>query len=87
MSEREKVLESLQPLFKQAKAEGLWFHCSYQDLWFSPEELEEYHREGRFLWGAVNWTLRDPRERLEALRRRSRAALDESAAFVKRIGA
>jgi hypothetical protein len=58
----ETALDSLRPLIAQARAEKKWLHCSYRDLWFSPDELEAANREGRFRWGAVNWTLRDSNE-------------------------
>lgn len=57
---REHVLAELAPLFERARAEGLWFHCSYQDLWFTPDDLEAAHANGRFVWGAVNWKLVRP---------------------------
>lgn len=44
-------------MMQKAKAEGLWFHCSDQDLWFSPEDLEKYWEKGSFRWGAANWKL------------------------------
>jgi hypothetical protein len=56
---------TLQPLIAQARKEGKWLHSRYQDIWFSPDELEALNREGRFLWGAVNWTLRDPNEMVQ----------------------
>lgn len=56
---------TLQPLITQARKEGKWLHCYYQDIWFSPDELEAANQEGRFLWGAVNWTLRDPHEMVQ----------------------
>lgn len=58
---RQQVLASLEPLFAEARAKGLWFHSCYQDMWFSPDELAEMHRQDRFIWGPVNWTLRNPR--------------------------
>jgi hypothetical protein len=61
-------------LFQQAETEGKWFHCSYQDLWFSPSELKGLQETGRFRWGAVNWTLRDPKERSVEVERRVTAA-------------
>jgi len=63
-SERQVILDGLKPMFKKARKEGLWFSCNYQSLWFSPNELEKAHKQGRFAWGAVNWELRDPKERL-----------------------
>tara|TARA_Y100000310_G_scaffold83131_1_gene79812 strand:+ start:4012 stop:4296 length:285 start_codon:yes stop_codon:yes gene_type:complete len=63
-----EIRQSLDPLFRQARAEGLWFFCSYQQLWFSPDELAAEHENGKFLWGPVNWHLRDPAEREQQLR-------------------
>lgn len=76
-----EVAESLKPLFEKARREGLWFYCSYQGLWFSPDELAAAQAEGRFRWGAVNWTLRDPREYLEALE----SSLRDAEAAVKNV--
>lgn len=60
--EAQAILAGLKPLFERARKEGLWFWCSYQGLWFTPDELEAEHRRGSFIWGAVNWSLRDPKE-------------------------
>lgn len=65
VEDRVRILESLEPLFREALAKKLWFHSSYQDLWFSPAELRRMHAEGRFVWGPVNWKLRAPSEYLE----------------------
>jgi hypothetical protein len=64
-----EVQELLKPLIAEAKATDRWLHCHYQDLWFSPEQLEAANAQGRFLWGPVNWTLRDPQERVAILSR------------------
>jgi len=58
----------LAPLFERATREGLWFYSKYQGLWFSPAELEAEQSDGRFIWAATNWNLRDPMERLTELR-------------------
>ena len=50
---------------QKAKAEGLWFHASYQDIWLSPDEL--YQMVGRYRWGPDVWTLRNPLEYIEYL--------------------
>lgn len=62
------ILNSLEPLFETAKRKKLWFHCNYQDLWFSPQELRENHAEGRFIWGPQNWTLRNPQELINQIK-------------------
>lgn len=62
--EAKVVRAQLAPLFEKARKECLWFYCSYQQMWLSPNELEKANAKGRLLWGAVNWTLR-PFEELE----------------------
>lgn len=69
--------EPFPDLFEKARKDGLWFHCSYQDLWFTPDQLEAEQKAGRFRWGRVNWTLRDPHERLEQAHHRRDAAQSE----------
>jgi len=64
-----EAVESLKPLIEKARRAGKWLHCAYQDLWFSPEQLEQHNAAGRFRWGAVNWSLRDPQERLKEMQR------------------
>lgn len=86
---RAKILESLAPLFAEARSKGLWFHGYYQDLWFSPDELAARHAQGRFIWGAANWELRDPGEKLKRLDADAKAAQrahDEFAANLGRSG-
>jgi hypothetical protein len=62
-----RVIEMLAEMIEQARHEKKWFYCDYQGLWFSPDELEKHNANGRFLWGPINWQLRDPRERAEQL--------------------
>jgi len=70
MTKKEEILMGLEPLFIKAEKEKLWFYASYQDSWFSPQELKEKHNENRFLWGACNWELRNPYEIIEQAERR-----------------
>lgn len=81
----ETALDSLRHLIAQARAEGKWLHCSYQDLWFSPDQLETANREGRFRWGAVNWTLRDPEEMVRQRADDLRCAEQDYLDAVKRV--
>lgn len=73
-------------MFERARKEGLWFHCNYQDLWFSPDELERRQKGGRFRWGPVNWKLRDPRERASSMLREIRQKEAALAEFRTRTG-
>lgn len=68
------VTIEMRPLYEQARREGKWLYCHYQNLWFAPDQLEAEQRAGRFRWGAVNWQVRDPMERVAVAERRLKAA-------------
>lgn len=76
---------AMDALFDKARREGLWFHCAYQDLWFSPADLEAQQERGCFRWGPVNWTLRDPQERVDDLRRKATRLIADAERVEKRI--
>lgn len=73
----QSILDELEPLFEKAVKENLWFHCNYQDLWYSPAYLRQCHKEGRFIWGTVNWELLDPRKQLYNIESRILHTLNE----------
>jgi len=73
----EELRAVLKRLTDQARKDGLWLYTDYQGLWFSPDQLDAANDEGRFLWGPVNWELRDPAEKLAALDRAVTAAEKE----------
>lgn len=78
------TMPELADLFMQALENGLWFFSPYQALWFTPHELAEQQRGGRFRWGPQNWRLRDPQEHIEALRvEAERARLNLERALAK----
>jgi hypothetical protein len=86
MSEKEPILEGLRPLIEQAELGGKWLHCNYQDIWFSPKELREQNANGHFIWGAVNWEIRDPNEQVSYLEGQVESAKRAVAAFKQRLG-
>ena len=69
MNKKEEILKSLEPLFEKAKKEKLFFFCYYQNLWFTPKELRQHHKEGTFIWEKANWELRNPKEETIRLKR------------------
>lgn len=75
----------LVPMMEQAKRDGLWFRSPYQDLWFSPVELEREWTDGKFRWGVASWQLCDPQDRLHILNLVIQHASDEYNAFSKRM--
>ena len=72
-------------LFERANAENKWLYCAYQGLWFSPSELKAAQENGRFRWGAQNWTLRDPLERCRELDREIKTLIAEKESLALRI--
>ena len=76
---------TMNQMFEKAKAEGLWFHSSYQDLWFSPKELEGQQLAGKFRWGPENWTLENPNVHLEELKRDAKRAQNAVIEFQNRM--
>lgn len=87
IDEARAVKVSLAPLFREAREKKLWFFASHHQIWFSPEELAAQHAKGRFLWGAVNWRLRDPIEALRDLDRKVADAQAERDGFAARLRA
>lgn len=54
-AERASIIESMQPMIELARRDRLLLFSKYQDIMFTPDELDAAHREGRFVWGPVNW--------------------------------
>ena len=76
---------NLQILIDKARNRGLWLRCFYQDLWFSPDELEAKNKEGKFLWDPVSWELRDPKERIKTMERQINLSIDRLTEFRRRV--
>lgn len=79
--------DELERHIDKAEAEGKWLWCHYQDIWFSPAQLREQIRNKKFQWGAVNWKLRDPQERVEAANMRASLANAEAAKIEREVRA
>lgn len=79
------IKQELKQLIQQANAQGKWLHCHYQDIWLSPAELAAQNAEGKLLWSAINWTLRDPNNKLEQLKRAVVVAIEEKQRFIERM--
>lgn len=82
-----RTLTQLALLIAQAEAEKKWLWCHYQDLWFSPAQLRAKNAAGKFIWGVVNWTLRDPQERVEEANRRASLTNAEAARITEQVKA
>ena len=53
------VIESMEPLLREAEENGKWLYCHYQSMEFTPKELRTHMANGQFRWGLVNWKLID----------------------------
>lgn len=76
---------SLEAMIREARTLGRVLHCSYQDMWFTPDELEAENRVGRFCWGPQNFELRLPGERTAQLERKLTTMQGELENWKKRI--
>jgi len=72
-------------LIEQARNEGKWLHCAYQDLWFSPNELEKENANGRFRWRPENWEVCNPCVEVAQLQKEVSNAQDALVSFEKRV--
>ncbi|MBK6639640.1 MAG: hypothetical protein IPH08_04060 [Rhodocyclaceae bacterium] len=73
-------------MFAEARRDGLWFRCTYQDLWFSPDDLEAAQANGRFIWSAMNWELRPPADYIAKMERMAKDAADRLEEAKERVG-
>ena len=70
------IVESMQPMLAQAKRDGLILWNRYQNVSFTPTELQKLMAEGRYIWGPDNWELRLPVYRAECFDK-PRAIVDD----------
>lgn len=49
--------ETLRQLMTKARRENLVFYQRFQELTFTPDELQMEWNKGSFRWSAVNWEL------------------------------
>lgn len=79
-------IKALYDLADQAEREGLFLWTSYQDIWFSPSAIRAAWEEGRFRWGAINWSLRDPKEKLAEIKASIGRRIEEYDALADKVG-
>lgn len=75
----------MKDLLNQARQKKLWLRGRYNNLWFTPDELEREQAMGSFRWGAVNWELCNPVDRLFQLKQIVERAQSELDDFKKRM--
>lgn len=63
------VTAEMVDMYYKAVNEKLMIYSQNQFLWFFPNQLAEFWRQGRFRWNVIQWSLRTPKECLEDLNR------------------
>ena len=58
------MAKTVEDLIQEAKDESLWIRSHYQDLWFSPSELEQQRNQGHYLWGVESFEKVNPFARI-----------------------
>lgn len=75
------ILEKADPMIRNAEKQGLWFYKKFNkfpffEIWLSPKEFREIISSGR-KWFLVNWSLRNPEERIYELQGSIQAMTEE----------
>ena len=87
--EKQAILLSLEPLFKEAEEKALWFfHESDEvgEIWCSPEYLRHKQAEGLYVWAPEHWELRSPLGYLKTLRAQAERNVKEFNSLAARLG-
>jgi hypothetical protein len=87
--ERQAILLSLEPLFKQAEEKELWFfHESNEagEVWCSPQYLRLKQSQGEFVWAPEHWELRSPLGYLKSLHAQAEGIVKEFNDLASRLG-
>lgn len=74
------IMMSLEPMFKKAEEEGLWFYHESKEageIWASPSYLRHMQSKGRMVWPTDDWELRNPMGYLRQLHRKASDLIDE----------
>ena len=78
--EKQAILMSLNPMFEEAEAKGLWFfHESKEagELWCSPEYLRLKQSQDEMVWAPEHWELRSPIGYIKSLRLQAEKIVEE----------
>lgn len=71
----------MRELIDEARRTRKIIRCSYQDLQWTPDELERDIAAGRFRWGVQNFRLDDPANAIAEAERRAADTAREAAAL------
>jgi len=87
--EKQAILMSLEPMFKEAEERELWFfHESNEsgEVWCSPQYLRLKQSQGEFVWAPEHWELRSPLGYLKSLRAQAEGLVKEFNTLAPRLG-
>ena len=87
--QEQAIIMSLEPLFEEATAKGLWFfHESSEagEVWCSPEFLRLEQSKGKLIWAPEHWELRSPTGYIKTLRIKAEQCVAEFNELSGRFG-
>ena len=87
--QEQAIVMSLEPLFEEATAKGLWFfHESIEagEVWCSPEYLRLQQSKGKLVWAPEHWELRSPTGYIKTLRIKAEELVGEFNDLSSRLG-
>ena len=87
--QEQAIIMSLEPLFEEATAKGLWFfHESSEagEVWCSPEYLRLQQSQGKLIWAPEHWELRSPTGYIKSLRIKAEQTVSEFNDLSARLG-
>lgn len=87
--EKQAILLSLEPLYKEAEEKELWFfHESNEsgEIWCSPQYLRLQQSNGEYVWAPEHWELRSPLGYLRSLRAQAEGVVKEFNSLASRLG-
>jgi len=80
------TVDQMDRMIQEAKERGLWLVSNYQQIWFSPRQLQVARAKGKFLWGPENWTLKPASDKIAQLKREQACLESEIADIMREIG-
>jgi len=81
----EPFVQELYDMVEEARGLGALIHCSYQDLWWTPDEFKRALDDNKFHWGRVNFRLVSADKKIKALKARVVEAQAELDRWMERL--
>lgn len=78
---------TLQQLIDEARRDRKWLRLTYQDLHFTPDDLEKANANGQFRWGVENFELVAPRDVVDRSQQQINRMIEEHNKLLRKLAA